>query len=97
MTAESSRSCVDSSPQRAPPYSASEQEMAPGLRGKLQRGKATPFDMTIAVDGTVQRSVFSVSAHPFIPLQSPRNALYSPFRSEFLNLRRWSLGLRRWT
>jgi hypothetical protein len=30
-------------------------------------------------------------------LQAARNGLYSPFRSEFLKLRRWSLGLRRWT
>ena len=30
-------------------------------------------------------------------LQNQGFGLYSPLRSEFLKLRRWSLGLRRWT
>jgi hypothetical protein len=30
-------------------------------------------------------------------LQNRGNRLYSKLRSEFLKLRRWSLGLRRWT
>jgi len=53
------------------------------------RGDAPPSHRICRLD--------RVSPHQNQPLQNRTSGLYFAFRSEFLKLRRWSLGLRLWT